>query len=89
MKKSSIYPNRSRALLALFEKAGKPSKLMCVPIDYAKKDHSCNIKITSNNTVASTNFLYTLTGQFLIYISIFSVFHVLKSAKCHSLYSSN
>ena len=39
MKKSSIYPNRSQELLALFEKAGNPSKLICVPIDYAKKDH--------------------------------------------------
>lgn len=39
MKNSSIYPNRSQELLALFEKAGNPSKLMCVPIDYAKKDH--------------------------------------------------
>ncbi len=39
MKKSSIYPNRSQELLTLFEKVGNPSKLMCVPIDYAKKDH--------------------------------------------------
>ncbi len=39
MKKSSIYPNRSQELTALFEKASNPSKLMCVPIDYAKKDH--------------------------------------------------
>jgi len=39
MKKSSIYPNRSQELLNLFEKAGNPSKLMCVSIDYAKKDH--------------------------------------------------
>ena len=39
MKKSSIYPNRSQELAALFEKAGNPSRLMCVPIDYAKKDH--------------------------------------------------
>ena len=39
MKKSSIYPNRSQELAALFEKAGNPSKLICVPIDYAKKDH--------------------------------------------------
>jgi hypothetical protein len=39
MKKSSIYPNRSQELLTLFEKAGNPSKLICVPIDYAKKDH--------------------------------------------------
>jgi len=39
MKKSSIYTNRSQELLTLFEKTGNPSKLMCVPIDYAKKDH--------------------------------------------------
>ena len=39
MKKTSIYSDRSQELLALFEKAGNPSKLMCVPIDYAKKDH--------------------------------------------------
>ena len=39
MKKSSIYPNRSQELLSLFEKVGNLSKLMCVPIDYAKKDH--------------------------------------------------
>ena len=39
MKKSSIYPDRSQELLALFEQAGNNSKLMCVPIDYAKKDH--------------------------------------------------
>jgi len=39
MKKSSIYPDRSQELLTLFEQAGNNSKLMCVPIDYAKKDH--------------------------------------------------
>lgn len=39
MKKSNIYPNRSQELLALFEQAGSHSKLMCVPIDYAKEDH--------------------------------------------------
>lgn len=39
MKKSSIYPARSQELLTLFEKTGNNSKLMCVPIDYAKKDH--------------------------------------------------
>ena len=39
MKRQSIYPDRSQELLALFEGAGNPSKLMCVPIDYAKKDH--------------------------------------------------
>ena len=39
MKKSSIYPDRSQELLSLFEQAGNNSKLMGVPIDYAKKDH--------------------------------------------------
>ena len=39
MKKPSIYPDRSQELLALFEQAGNNSKVMCVPIDYAKKDH--------------------------------------------------
>ena len=39
MKKPSIYPDRSQELLTLFEGAGNQSKLMCVPIDYAKKDH--------------------------------------------------
>lgn len=39
MKKPSIYPDRSQELLALFEQAGNNKKIMCVPIDYAKKDH--------------------------------------------------
>ncbi len=39
MKKPSIYPDRSQELLALFEQAGNNKKVMCVPIDYAKKDH--------------------------------------------------
>ena len=39
MKKPSIYPDRSQELLSLFEQAGNHSKVMCVPIDYAKKDH--------------------------------------------------
>ena len=39
MKKRNIYSNRSQELLGLFEQAGNNSKVMCVPIDYAKKDH--------------------------------------------------
>ncbi len=39
MKKPSIYPDRSQELLDLFERAGNNKKVMCVPIDYAKKDH--------------------------------------------------
>lgn len=39
MKKPTIYPDRSQELLALFEQAGNNKKVMCIPIDYAKKDH--------------------------------------------------
>jgi len=39
MKKRNIYLNRSQELLSLFEQAGSGAKVMCVPMDYAKKDH--------------------------------------------------
>jgi len=39
MKKKSIYVNQSQELLTLFEEVGNSAKVMCVPIDYAKKDH--------------------------------------------------
>ena len=39
MKKRNIFQNRSQQLLRLFEKAGNRLKMMCIPIDYAKKDH--------------------------------------------------
>jgi transposase len=39
MKKRNIYQNRSQELLSLFEEAGNSVKVMCVPIDFAKKDH--------------------------------------------------
>jgi hypothetical protein len=39
MKKKTIYTDRSQQLLTLFEEAGSSAKIMCVPIDYAKKDH--------------------------------------------------
>ena len=39
MKKRNIYPNRSQELLHLFEAAGNSKKVMCVPMDFAKKDH--------------------------------------------------
>ena len=39
MKKRTIYQNRSQELLSLFEQAGNSSKVMCIPIDFAKKDH--------------------------------------------------
>jgi len=39
MEKKNIYENRCQELLALFEGAGNSSKIMCVPIEVAKKDH--------------------------------------------------
>ena len=39
MKKSNIYQDRSQELSKLFEQAGSNSNIMCIPIDYAKKDH--------------------------------------------------
>jgi len=39
MKKKNIYVNQSQELLTLFEEAGNSAKLICIPIDYAKKDH--------------------------------------------------
>jgi transposase len=39
MKKRNIYQNRSQELLSLFEDAGNSAKVMCVPMDFAKKDH--------------------------------------------------
>jgi transposase len=42
MKKKTIYTNQSQELLHLFEEAGNNSKIMCVPIDYAKKVMFCN-----------------------------------------------
>ena len=39
MNKRNIYPNQSQELHNLFEEAGNGAKVMCVPIDYAKKDH--------------------------------------------------
>ena len=39
MKKRNIYQNRSQELLHLFEEAANGTNIMCVPIDYAKKDH--------------------------------------------------
>jgi transposase len=39
VKKPNIYQNQSQELLSLFEQAANNAKVMCVPIDYAKKDH--------------------------------------------------
>ena len=39
MKKKTIYSNQSQQLLTLFEEAANSAKVLCIPIDYAKKDH--------------------------------------------------
>ena len=39
MKKRNIFQNQSQELLSLFEQAASNAKVMCVPIDYAKKDY--------------------------------------------------
>lgn len=39
MKKKSIFQNQSQEILTLFEMAENRSKVMCIPMDYAKKDH--------------------------------------------------
>ncbi len=39
MKKRNIFQNQSQEILTLFEAAQERSKVMCIPIDYAKKDH--------------------------------------------------
>ncbi len=39
MKKKNIFQNQSQEILTLFEMAEDRSKVMCVPMDYAKKDH--------------------------------------------------
>ena len=39
MKKRNIYRNQSQEILSLFESAGDRNKVMCIPMDYAKKDH--------------------------------------------------
>ena len=39
MKKKNIFQNQSQEILSLFEMAENRSKVMCIPMDYAKKDH--------------------------------------------------
>jgi transposase len=39
MKKTNVFQNQSQEILKLFEMAEDRSKVMCIPIDYAKKDH--------------------------------------------------
>ena len=36
-KRKNIFQNQSQEILAIFEMAGSRSKVMCVPMDYAKK----------------------------------------------------
>ncbi len=39
MKKRNVFQNQSQEILSLFEMAEDRTKVMCVPIDYAKKNH--------------------------------------------------
>ncbi len=39
MKKKNIFQNQSQEILTLFEMAKDRSKVMCISMDYAKKDH--------------------------------------------------
>jgi len=39
MKNRTIYRNQSQEIIGLFESAGDRNKVMCIPMDYAKKDH--------------------------------------------------
>ena len=39
MKKKNIFQNQSQEILTLFEDAKDRAKVMCIPMDYAKKDH--------------------------------------------------
>ena len=39
MKKRNIYRNQSQEILSIFESAEDRDKIMCIPMDYAKKDH--------------------------------------------------
>lgn len=40
---SSIFKKRNPNVEALFAKAGRPEKVMCVPFDYAKKTHTAMV----------------------------------------------
>ena len=41
MKTKSIYRSQSQPIGALFERAKEPAKVLCVPLDLAKKTHQC------------------------------------------------
>ena len=47
MKKRNIYQNQSQEIVNLFEAAGSNEKIMCVPMDYAKKQRG-NIQASTD-----------------------------------------
>ena len=63
----SIFQRSNPAILDLFERAGRPEKVLCIPIDYAKREHTalaCNGAglqlrgpFTLHNTPAGVDFL--------------------------------
>jgi transposase len=64
---TSIFKNRNPDLVNLFKKAGRPDKVMCVALDYAKTSHAALIAngegeafkqiLDVRNTPAGVNFL--------------------------------
>ena len=51
----SIFQRANPAIKELFEKAGSPEKVLCIPIDYAKREHTalaCNGAATAGGTAS-------------------------------------
>ena len=54
MKKRNIYQNRSQELYSLFQDAGNNSKIMFIPMDYAKKCNVVMFCLTKNKLLSYT-----------------------------------
>ena len=68
MKKRNIYQSQSQELLQIFEAAGSNEKVMCVPMDFGKKDHLmmfCN----GNGDILQKPFLVKNAPSGIAYIS--------------------
>ena len=68
MKKKNIYQNQSQDLLRLFRDAGSSRKVMCVPMDYAKKDHLAMF-VNGNGDILRKPFAVKNTQTGIAYIS--------------------
>lgn len=64
MKKKNIFQNQSQEIISLFEMAESRSKVMCIPMDYAKKDHMVmfcngnNLKVRNWKNYSKTIFKF-------------------------------